>query len=368
MFNFLKKKSKIIAAVLVVLIVTGGLVLYSIPICRYLMIQGFYQVKVITGRKPISRMLEDPDINSELRKKLLLVNEIKQFGKSLGLKSTDSYSSVYDVGDKPIAYAVSACHKDKLEAVYWNFPIVGRMPYLGYFRKEDAVKQFKLLQKQGYDVIMRPVSAYSTIGFMPDPLFSSLLLGSEEYLANTILHEMTHETIFIKNNMDFNESLANFVGNKAAVEFLKHKYGEDSEQVIQSTNYKHDDEIFSEFIADLYDELDRFYKSPISREEKIRGREKIFQKAKSDFVNKIKPQLLTSSFDYFERINLNNAYMLFNRRYHKEYNVFKELYRLQGEDLKKTITFLKTIRRDKNISKRVKEEINTLRSTGNQED
>ena len=203
------------------------------------------------------------------------------------------------------------------------------------------------MKARGFDVLARPVSAYSTLGIFPDPLFSSMLRGNEEYLANTIIHEMTHETVYVKGQTNFNESLAVFVGDTGAVEYLKYKYGADSKQVKNSLAYKHDDRIFSDFMADLYDRLDAFYKSPISRENKIKGREKIFEEARLRFLKEIKPKLETNSFDYFEKLKLNNAYILFNRRYHQKVNDIEKLHRLLGSDLKKTISYLKTLKNTK---------------------
>lgn len=338
-----------------------SIVLWNVPITQYLLVQGYYQAKVIIDRKPIDRILDDPKTSAYMKDRLALVSEIKKFGIDLGLNNSKSYTSIYDTSGQPVAYVVSASYKDRLQGVEWNFPIVGRMPYLGFFKKDMAEKEFKKLKARGFDVLMRPVSAYSTTGILPDPLCTSLLFGSEEGLANTILHEMTHETIFIKNDMAFNESVASFIGNQGGIDFLKMKYGDNCRQLIDSANYKHDDEIFSGFMADLYDELDAFYRSPISSEEKIKGREKIFEKAKQDYVTKIRPLLRTNSFDYFPHLHLNNAYILYNRGYHRDYNIFEDLYSLQGSNLKKTIAFLKKIKNDPYYKDRIAEEVKRLK-------
>lgn len=359
---FIKKNFRKIVLIVFLLSILTGIILYSIPITRYLMVQGYYQAKIVVGRKNIADMLKDSHTDPKIRERLLLIGEIKQFGISQGLNSGESYKSLYDTRGKPVVWAVSACPKDKLAAVQWKFPIVGKVPYLGFFSKEDAFKEREKLKSKGYDTLTRPVSAYSTIGILPDPLFSSMLLGSEEYLADTIIHEMTHETVFVQGDIPFNESMANFVGNVGGIEFLKYKHGEDSNQVRSSMDYKHDDAIFSGFMADFYTELDNFFKSDISREEKITGREKIYNKYKDKFRDEIKPQLKTKYFDYFMKLKMNNAYILFNRRYRRDYNVFEELYNLQGKDLKKTIAFLKSIKKEQDIPERIQREVARLKA------
>ncbi|MCD4785468.1 MAG: aminopeptidase [Candidatus Eremiobacteraeota bacterium] len=360
MSRWIKKNYKKILLSLVVLFFITGIILYSIPITRYIIRQGYCQAKIILSRRSMDDMLKDPGLDKKTKDKILLVGEIKKFGISLGLNTTDSYKTVYDTGGKPVVWAVSASPKDKLMPVKWKFPVVGEVPYLGYFKKKDALRMRDKLKSKGYDTLTRPVQAYSTIGILPDPLFSSLLFGGEEGLANTILHEMTHETVFVKNDIPFNESMANFVGNVGGVEFLKKKYGQNSKQVRNSLNIKHDDEVFSGFMADLYDELDKFYKSDITKEDKIGDREKIFEKYKDKFRKDLKPRLLTRCFNYFPRLKLNNAYVLYNRRYHKDYNIFYELYELQGRDLKKTISFLKSIKKEKDIKAHIQKEVAEL--------
>lgn len=338
------------------------IVLFCIPITRYLLTQGFYQAKIILTRKSVAELEKDPKTDPKIKEKLKEVEEIRKFGIDLGLKETGSYKTVYDTGNQPAVWAVSACPKDRLEAVQWKFPVVGKVPYLGYFKKDDALKMQQKLKDKGFDTICRPVGAYSSLGIISDPLFTSMLLGSEEYLANTIIHEMTHSTFFVKDDMNFNESLASFVGNAGGMEYLKKKYGENSEQVMSSINFKKDDEIFSNFMASLYDELDKYYKSGISSAEKISGRDVIFEKYKKKFAEEIKPQLKTRSFDYFENLKINNAYVLFNRCYHRDYNVFDDLYTLQGKDLKTTLQWLKTLTPDKEMKKKIEEEVKRLKN------
>jgi predicted aminopeptidase len=361
--NFLRKNIKKLIIGTLIFVFVSGIVLYSIPITRYLLTQGYYQSKIIFSRKNVSDLVNDPKTDPRIREKLREVDEIKKFGLELGLKETGSYKTIYDTGGQPAVWAVSACPKDRFEAVQWNFPIVGKVPYLGYFKKDDALKMQQKLKDKGLDTICRPVGAYSSLGIISDPLFTSMLLGSEEYLANTIIHEMTHSTVFVKDDMNFNESLASFVGNAGGMEYLKHKYGADSEQVVSSLNFKKDDEIFSGFMADLYDELDKFYKSGITSQEKITGREAIFEKYRQKFRDEIKPRLKTKSYDYFETLKFNNAYILFNRCYHRDYNIFDDLYALQGKDLKKTIEWLKTLKPDKEMKKKIEEEVKRLKSS-----
>jgi predicted aminopeptidase len=351
-----ENRGKIIAGAIITLFVTG-LILYFIPITRYIIIQGYHQIKIVTGRKSISSVLGKSDLDPKTRAKLNMVQEVKDFGITLGLNNTSSYRTLYDTGGKPVVYSISACAKDRLSPYVWRFPIVGTVPYLGFFNKEDAKKEVRKLENKNLDVIVSYVSAYSTLGILPDPLYSSMLTGSDENLADTILHEMTHETIFIKNEIKFNESLACFIGDTGSVEFLKFKYGENSEAVKQALDKKHDNELFSNFIEDLYKEMKEYYGSSISKEEKIKGREELFARAKENFNSLIIPQMKTKNYEFFEKVRLNNAYLILNHSYHGDYDMIKELYNKQSCDLKKTIEYLKSIKNEIDIRGKIRGEL-----------
>ncbi|MFP4499033.1 MAG: aminopeptidase [Vulcanimicrobiota bacterium] len=357
--QFMKKNFK---KILIVLLVVSLIILLTRPIVKYLLVQGYHQAKVIFTRQSLKDALENTELEPEFRKKIMLVEEIKQFGQEeLGLNRGDSYTTIYDTRGQPAVWAVSASYKDKLVPLAWKFPVVGEMPYLGFFSKEDARKEYEKLDKKGYDVIMRPVSAYSTLGILPDPLFSSMLNYSEASLAATILHEMTHETVFIKDKVDFNESFASFVGNQGAVEFLSYKFGPDSSQLKQLQDYRHDSITFSDFMADFYEEMNEFYNQPISKEDKIKGREKQFENVKTEFEEKIKPRLKTGSFDYFVNLKLNNAYLLFNRRYHHKENKFRKLFIINNSDLKQTVEYVNSLKKNKEIEKIIDDKISELK-------
>jgi predicted aminopeptidase len=358
---FVKKYARQIVAAVAALLLTGAVLVASNPIGRYLLVQGYHQLKVLAGARSIARILSASSLDSETRKKLLLVGEIKRFGLSLGLEKTGAYETVFDNGKGPVVWAVTACPKDRLEAVTWKFPVAGRVPYLGFFKKEDARKALDGLKSKGYDALMRPVSAYSTLGILPDPLFTSMLMGSEEYLADLILHEMTHATVYLKGDAGFNESFATFVGMQGGLDFLKFRYGENSPEVGRSLDYKEDDERFSAFMAGLYDRLDRLYKSSLSTREKLSGREKIFEEAKEEFNREVRPGLKSGAFDAFDRIPLNNAYIILNRKYHRDVGIFEELYKANGNDLGRTVAFVKSVKKEKDPAGRIREETARLK-------
>ncbi len=88
-------------------------------------------------------------------------------------------------------------------------------------------------------------------------------------LASLIIHEQTHTTLFIKDQVQFNEELASFVGIEGALNFIKDKYGEDSEFYRQALNNREDWDRYSSLIKGLHEELDLLYESGRSRKYKL---------------------------------------------------------------------------------------------------
>jgi len=191
-----------LALVVVLTIAYWDLVLYGLR-------QGYGQFSIIWNAKPVSCYLNDPQFPDSLKSKLRLIDEVRAFAiDSLGLKDTDNYKTLYDQKGKEIMWVVLASQPYKLEPKEWRFPVVGAVPYKGFFR-EDLAKELKeALQRDGWDVIIRNPGGWSTLGWFTDPILSKMLNRSDGDLANLIIHEMSHATIFVKDSVDFNENLA----------------------------------------------------------------------------------------------------------------------------------------------------------------
>lgn len=286
-----------------------ALLLFLPALCGcYILTQAVGQLRVLLNSERIDKLLADRSVPDGVKHKLLLVKEIKAFGEhELGLKPSSNYETFYDTKGQPITYIVSACRKDRFVPYVWWFPIVGDVPYKGFFAKEDAQAQARELEAEGYDVSLGTAAAYSTLGYFPDPVLSTMLDYPEEQLVALILHELTHGTVYLPGGTDFNEGLASFVGWQGALEFARRRHGIASERYDRTVRAFAAEERRDEKAREMFRRLDELYKSGASREEIL---------AKRDQVGGRK---------------VNNAEILMQRRYGR-YDEFRARFEKAGGD------------------------------------
>lgn len=310
----------------------------------YGLMQAKGQFTILLKARPIREVLEDKSFPDSLKNKLHLIQEIKQFAiDSLGLSPSGSYEKFYDQQGKPILWTITACEPYSLTAKEWFFPFVGTFSYKGFFDRDKLKKEEERLRKQGWDTEIDEVSAWSTLGYFDDPILSSMLMRSEGSLANLIIHELTHGTLFINDDLTYNENLANFIGNQGAILFLQFKYGENSLQLEKYLAQRQDREKLNAFLLSATQKLDSLYRSfdtKMSLEQKQNQKEKMIQHIISS--------LDTITFrgetykDYFKNYTPNNAFFVGFLTYNQKQNVFEQEFKNQfNGDFKKYFTYLK---------------------------
>jgi predicted aminopeptidase len=303
---------------------------------------GWHQGSVNFHSIPVKDVLEDGGMSAEFKEKIRFIQEVKRYGvERLGLTPTKSYTTFLEVKG-PILYVISACDKDRLKPYLWSFPIIGRVTYKSFFTREDAVNEKTSLDTRGYDTHAQPAGAYSTLGWLNDPILSSMLEWDHVSLANLILHEMTHGTVYIKGETDFNEQVATFIGNQGSIHFLTEKFGAESNEVAYAKNIQQDDLSFGRWIDQACRRLTDFYEKEIPKDEKLKGREEIFRSLKEEF-KELKPRLKTDTYTHFERVTLNNAVLLAYHRYIQRLASFEPVYDYFGRDLGRVVDFFKRI-------------------------
>ncbi|MCL2720279.1 MAG: aminopeptidase [Treponema sp.] len=273
-----------------------------------------------------------------------LVLEIRKFAsEELGLAMSKNYTNYVELDRNYLAAVVSASARDSFRRHEWKYPIVGRLPYKGFFDIEDARKEREKLEKKDLDVWIRGVEAFSTLGWFKDPLYSYMRSYSPFRLADLIIHEQVHATVFIKGQVQFNEELATFIGNEGARLFIKKYYGEESDEYKSMFGSDTDSQTYISFIQELIAELNILYTSNASKEEKLLGKEQIINRAKERFAFEYDNLFSNNNYRFFIDLPVNNAYLELFRLYHGEDNFYAGLYERSGSDLPSFIEAAKTI-------------------------
>jgi predicted aminopeptidase len=268
------------------------------------------------------------------------VQKVKTFGETrLGLKETGNYGTVNLDPDRGRIYALSASPKDRLAPVTWWFPFVGSLPYIGFFDLESARKEQRKLIENDLDTVIGRVDAYSTLGWFNDPLTLNLLENSAMEMVETILHEMTHATLYLKGQGEFNEGIATLVGKEGAYLFAKESFGPSHPYTVEAQKTIEDERLFSSFLVSLLNDLDRLYSSSLGYQEKLKEREEIFALYLERY-DSLRGNLHTSRFTHFGRAPLNNAVLVSLAVYHRHYSLFERALRQSGNSIQ---TLLQTL-------------------------
>ncbi|MDR0494956.1 MAG: aminopeptidase [Treponema sp.] len=272
------------------------------------------------------------------------VQDIRRFAtEELGLKMSKNYTRYVSIDRDYLAAVVSASAADSFTRHEWKYPVVGAMPYKGFFNAADARKERVKLEKKGLDVWIRGVDAFSTLGWFRDPLYSYMRDYSPYWLADLIIHESFHATVFLKGHVQFNEELAEFVGGEGGRLYMESRFGVDSEEYRAMIAGKEDSRRYVSFIQELIAELQTLYRGDADRDEKLKKKEMIIKDFQEQFDAKYENLFTSENFRGFSTMSPNNAYLELYRLYYTEDNFYADLYEKSGKNLSSFIAAAKTM-------------------------
>jgi predicted aminopeptidase len=304
---------------------------------RYIARAAYEESRILWNRKPIDDALERGDLSADTRAKLQTVLAVRKFAaERLGMNVGGAYESIAPVDQSAVVHVVMAAPRDSLDPYTWWFPIVGRVPYRGYFEESDAKAEAAALEADGLDTMVRPAIAFSSLGFFSDPLLTNLLKLDRVELAGVIIHELFHRTYYLASDAMFDESAANYVGSAGAVAFFAATDGESAPSTIAARGILDSDLKFARFLLTQQARLLDIYMAHLPKQELDRRREAAFAAIKADYA------ALAPSLSGLERFDLdkqplNNAVLVNYMIYFHQLDNFAALDRMNHGDLRATI-------------------------------
>ena len=301
----------------------------------YVIRAGIEEAKILSRRRPIPEVIADRTTTDTIRRKLELVTQARSFADGqLKLAAGESYTTYSWVDSDTLLMVVSAARKDRFQAYTWWFPIVGRVPYKGYFDFERAYREASELEAEGYDTHVRPSGAFSTLGWFNDPLLNTILRYDDVSLAGTVIHEITHNSIYLPGEAGFNESFANFVGDRGAAVFFCTREGADDPRCRLAEALWADNMLFGAALTHLVQQLEALYdRTDLSAAQKITQRVDVFRQWSESYRRDVVPRLKTRAYRSYADETLNNARLIGTRLYYQRLDLFEQVFQRFNRDL-----------------------------------
>jgi predicted aminopeptidase len=318
-------------------------------------IRGEYNI--LSQRQPIARLETDQKTSPKLRAQFELIGRLRRFAeKDLKLPIDKHYLTYVDLKRPFAVWNVHAAPEFSLTPKKWWYPFVGSLKYRGYFAEDGAHAYAKSLQKNGDDVYVEGVEAYSTLGWFADPLLNTFIFSKEPELAEVIFHELAHQRLFFSGDTDFNEAFATVV----AEEGVRRWFLTNSEKTLYR-NYQIETDRNRQFVSlvmQTRERLEQLYaaqKQPSSpgREQEREEKARIAAQLREDYVRLKASWGGYSGYDHWFSQSLNNAQLNTVALYYDLVPGFQALLQNTGSDLEQ---FYVAVEKLKALSKKQRHE------------
>lgn len=288
------------------------------------------QMELVSRRERIADIVADPKRDPELRRRLELVLDARRFAvTTLGLPDNASYTLYADLGRPYVLWNVLATPEFSLEPIESCFPVAGCVAYRGHYSRVRAMAQVEALRRQGYDVDIGGVPAYSTLGWFDDPVLSTMMHWSDAVLIGTVFHELMHQRLYVKDDTAFNESLARFVEQQGLREYFATGHIDPAE----SERQREREAQFTRLVLATRARLAAIYALPLSPEAMRARKAEEFARLKSDYAS-LRDEHWggDTAYDAWFARELNNASLLPFGLYDEFVPAFARLFEQAGRD------------------------------------
>jgi len=339
----MRRRGVVIFLAIVAALVAGGSTAYlASGEVRYLWRAAAEEAAILHASRSIDEILRDSTTGGEHRAQLELVAAARDYAARIGYEAKDTYRKYADVGRDTLLLVVSASGKHCICPVVWTYPIVGVVPYKGFFVAADAEAAGKKLAAKGYDTYLRPSGAFSTLGWFEDPLLSTALDRDSVELAALVFHEIAHNSLYVKSATPFNESFAQFAGYRAAERFFRDRG--DTALAQQAADRWHDEMVLGAYYGALVERATAFYGTKPDSAALEAGRLDLGRWVKEQLEGPVRDSLRTVRIatPVPER-PINNARLVGVTIYRTKLPLFERWYELHDRDVEKSVAELRKL-------------------------
>jgi predicted aminopeptidase len=294
---------------------------------------------ILAAARPIEEVVQEPQTSERLRERLKLVQRIRSYASTeLKLPENASYHRYADLHRSAAVWNVTAAPAYSLELKTWCFPVTGCVGYRGYYEEKRAQEDAGTLAKEGYEVSVYPVTAYSTLGYMNwaggDPILNTFIGYPEGELARLIFHELAHQVVYVKNDTTFNESFATAVERLGGERWLRTQADEKARQDYAAYDGRR--RLFRDLSRRTRDRLKAVYETPgLAPEVKEQRKQEVMAQFRAEYAQMKAAaggeERVWRGYDRWVR-EANNAFFGAQAAYDELVPGFEALFHLKGDD------------------------------------
>ena len=285
---------------------------------------------LLSAARPIEDWLDDPTASEELKRRLRLARQIRDFAsRELAEPDNRSYTRYADLQRPAVVWNVFATPELSTRLKSWCYPFFGCASYRGYFDRSEAERLAAELATHGYDVSVGPVQAYSTLGWFADPLLNTFINLPEPELARLIFHELAHQVVYVRDDTAFNESFATTVEREGVRRWIQAQGSDQSR--IEWEGIEQRRAQFLQLVTGARDELDRVYAASLPDPDKRIRKQAVFAQLRDRFhALRDGPWGGFKGYDRFFAQPLNNAHLAAIGAYFDRVPAFEALMQRTG--------------------------------------
>lgn len=336
-----RRGAVVFLAIVAALLVGGSTAYVASGEVRYLWRAAAEETAILRARQPLDAALRDSTLSPAFRAQLELVASVRDYAARIGYDAGDTYRTFARLDRDTLLLVLSASKKECICPVTWKYPIVGRVPYKGFFDFAEARRKAEALAAEGRDINLRPASAFSTLGWFEDPLLSTALERDSVELAALVFHEIAHNSLYVKSATPFNESFAQYAGYRAAERFFLERG--DSALATRAADRWHDEIVLGRFYRELVDRATAFYDTRPAPATLDSGRAALGEWVKAEWEGPLASELRTIRPGPLPARPINNARLVGVTIYRTRLDLFERWHERHGRDVARGVAELRTL-------------------------